>query len=405
MGHGINFSQNVSENATTLWFSPPRIYAMVVFFAGLSLLTSWIKEKRIFSGVLAAVLLGSLIGFKVYIGFLALIGLAFLTVYYLWIKKPLFLLPSLLAVLITVLLYVPINSSAGGLLFVGLWRIEDFAVHPIFGLLRFELARQVYGVHKNYLRIFLIESFYFILYIYSLCGMFLLGFFQTKRSLKKLGIELNIFLLSGFLVSFVIGLLFLQQTGGANTLQFLFCVYIIGSIYAALACWYWIAKIPYPGKIIVIVVLVLLIGGRVIREVYADTNYLLTGEGAFIVSGEELAALTYLRTRTDDNSVVLIKPNTQKENDCYYISFLSQRQLYLCGQGILRDHGAHPEKRLDTALSVFSDDTNMSKKRIKELGISYIYVSTKEPFPTYDPSWLHIVFRNTDITIYHVIKS
>lgn len=101
VGKGLNFAIPSLGSALTLWASPPRFFATVVFFAGISLFTLWIKQKRLSIGLLMAVTFASLISFKIYDGIFVLTGIIVLFFYFLSLKKYRMLLPLLLTGLLS----------------------------------------------------------------------------------------------------------------------------------------------------------------------------------------------------------------------------------------------------------------------------------------------------------------
>lgn len=404
LGKGVNFGLNVSENATTLWFSPPRMYAIIIFFAGTALFYYFIKTKNKTSGILSVFLLGSLIGFKVYVGLLALIGLGFVFLHFLFIKQ--YKLASFipLAFFLSALLYFPVNKDSGGLVFVGLWRLEDFAVRPLWNFINIEFARRAYLEKGNFLKVAIIEICYFLLYLYSLCGMFLLGFIQNKKSFQIFIKPIHIYLLSGLGISFIVGIFFFQSIGGGNTLQFLFSIYIIGSVYAAIACSYWLAKIPKPWVSIVSVIIILLVSGRVIREIYRNTVLLLRHEGYYSIESEEVQALQFLRNNTEKNATIAVPNEVSLENTCYYLNFMSNRQMFLCGNGILQDHGVDTTRKAKLQGEIFrKENSSLAQTLLKENNIDYMYIPASLNLRVI-PS-LEEVFKNEKVIILKVDKS
>lgn len=406
LGQGVNFTITVSENATTLWFSPPRMYAMVIVLGSMVLLLHYLKKKTYPRGILLGILIGSLVGFKIYLGFFALVGLGFITLTLLLRRQFSVLIPFITAGVVSLLLYLPINTQAGGLFFSGLWRIDDFAVRPELGLLQFTLAKQVYVAHRNYLRIFLIEGMYFLLYSVALFGMFALGFFQTKKSLTSFPPFFHLFLLSGLGICFIIGMFFLQNTGGANTLQFLFTIYIVGAFYAALSLSYWTGKMHGVLQRVVIFGIVILVGFRVGWETYANISDVRQHNGYFVIPGEEAEGLQAMREVVPDNATIAVESTIALEDHCYILSVFSQKNFFLCGNGILEDHGAKTEERVNTTKTIFTNkDANLVASTLLTSHIDYIYTPSTFVFGTTQvQDFLKPVYKNSAIVVYHVNK-
>lgn len=395
--NGSRFYYTFSEDATTLWNSPPRFFAIIVFFAALCVFSVWIKKKSLYQGLIAAVLFASLIGFKVYIGFLALGGFAFLGLYFLLKRQFAMAALLILCALLSIGLYLPVNSGAGGLYYTGFWRFEDFLAHNQIGLSDWVLARKIFSEHNNYLRVTQYALMYVAVYMAALCGSFLLGLAQTRHTLKQLPISLHIVLLGGLLCSLTLGLLFQQKTGGANSSQFLFAVYIVGAIYASIACAHWIQKMPRVAKGIVILCIIILTIPRVVYDAQQALINQLRGNGLF-VSHSELAALSYLRTQTQPSSLVLVDIKRRRLGDTgYYINFLANRPLFLVGEGILADHGAPIADREQVQNAVFqANDVSSISALLKKNHIDYVYLRSADVQQV--PMWTQLP-KNT--TVYH----
>lgn len=404
LGRGFKFDVNLPEKATTLWVSPPRVFALIVLLAGLIMLYLWIKRRSLFLGFITALMMASLIGIKVYLGIFALSGLGFLGLFYLIKRDFKLLIPLISCVVIALSLYLPVNSNAGGLVFSGFWRIENFAVSSQLGLDKMELARSIFLQHNNYIRVIAIESFYFLLYVYSLGGMFLVGFIQSKKSLSFIPHEIHLFLLGGLIVSLFFGLFFLQTSGGANTTQFLFSLYIVGSVYAALSLSFWFKKLKNtPVRFILILVIFLLLSARVMSDEYKNIVNIAEHK-VYTVSNKELEATDYLRKNTGKRAIIMVDQNLAEDNDCYDLVFLTDRPFFLCGAGILRDHGRNIKTKEIIENSIFTNrDAGLVGSELINNNISYIFLNSNSHF--YDESnasFITKVFDNGDIKILKV---
>ncbi|SRR6266568_92970 len=428
-GKGINFTTPFLENALWLWISPPRVFAAVIYFAGLSLLALWIKQKRMLVGIPMAFVLASLVSFKIYDGIFMAAGVVALFVYFAFTKQFRMLLPLLLTGILSLIFYLPVNIHSGGLVFTSTWRIENFVVQPGLGIQHFELAREIYASHHNWFGVTRFEILFFILYIVFVFGTIILGIFQTKKSLSLFPRELNIFLLSGIGVNAILGLFFIQQSGGANSSQFLITVDILGSIYAALACYYWVEKFKDAVKYIAILLIVLLTIPRVINTGYADTVKLLHNS-LFTIDNNQLQALRYLNMNTPPSAIILAdnldreqpyksNPKSNKiavpltdnrsyvGNLSYYISFLANRTLFIDGDSytnsIVESHGVDITKRVNIERTIF---LNKSPFLIEDLlhqnNITYVYLGSNTLLAKNPPSFMDVVFKNTEISILKV---
>ena len=429
--NGFNFNTPFMENALWLWVSPPRVFAAVVFFAALCLLILWIKQKKLFLGILTAFVFASLVSFKIYEGIFMAAGVVGLFVYFLLKKQFRMLIPLLLTGILSLILYLPVNISAGGLVFTGAWRFEDFITQPHLHLIHLEMAREIYAQHHNWFGVARFELLFALLYLVFVFGTIILSIFQTKKSLSLFPKELNIFLLSGIGVCAVLGFFFIQTSGGANSIQFLITIDAICSIYAALACYYWLDKFKGIIKYIAIILIVLLTIPRVI-DIEHDYISNLFNYPSLVVDNKQLQALAYIKTNTPQNSIFLID-NLEKKpgyiydkkakkllsvplntggfwqgNFSYYVSFLSDRSMFIDGDiftnSIVQSHGVDTNERVSVAKAVFADDKpRLMMTLLHKNNISYIYLGSETKLAKFPPSFLKTVFQNNEVRVLKVL--
>ncbi|MEK7559106.1 MAG: hypothetical protein AAB521_02265 [Patescibacteria group bacterium] len=405
LGKGFSFNMSSLEDGARFLVNPPRAFSIIVFFVGISLLILWLRKKDWYTGLLMALVLGSLIGFKVYTGIFALSGLALLGGYFLISRNFRMIPPLIITLILSLVIYLPVNNNAGGLYFTGLWLFENFIVQPVLGLERLELARVIYVQHHSWLRVLQYELIFFSLFVVSIFGSKLIGIFQTKKSLSLLPSGLNIFMAGGFIVSAIAGFFFQQSSGGANTFNFLVSIFIIGSIYTSLACFYWIGKVSSKFKIVIVILVLLLTLPRVAHEVSNNIMYLVKKEG-FLIENSELQGLNYIKEKTAKSSLVLVdNRGFEMDKDSPYISFMADRPMFLSGKGILESHGIDTSEKLLLANTIFmsSNVTEVCTILFKNR-ISYIYLSTHDNLPIEkSASCLKNVFQNKKVKILRVL--
>lgn len=401
----VNFQMSSIEDGAKFLINPPRAISIIILFVGLSLFFVWLKKKDFSLGLLVAFVLVSTIGFKVYTGFFVLIGLFGLLIFFAIKKNFKFIILFFIAVLISAIIYFPVNKNAGGLYFTGLSLFENFIVQPWMMLGRLEFARRIYLEHHSWLRVAQYEFIFASIFIVTVFGTKLVGLLQTKKSFSLLPKELHIFLLSGIVVSAVIGLFFQQYTGGANTFNFLVSIFIVGSIYSALACSYWISKLHRYAKISLIIFIVILTAIRVLQTAFVNTQNIQMKQG-FIVDNYELDGLKYLKEETRVDSLILIDYKAFKmDAESSYISFLADRPMFLSGfKESLTTHGvdfSDRKKVVDTILT--SHNPKEVRKNLLEHKIDYIYLSLiNNTLATEAAQFSDIVFQNQRIRILRI---
>ena len=399
-GMGLNFSTPFLYDATNLWFSPPRAFAVFITLSGLGMFCIWIKNKSNYLGVLLAVIFASLVGFKIYNGFAVFFGLFFVFLYFLIRKdyKKLFL--PILTILIALFIYLPVNKGASGLYYVGFWRVENFVSQLNIGLSHMELARQIYVTHHNIPRIIEYELIYIFLYFIFVFGALNIAWIQNKKSLKLFPEELNILLISSLVISLFLGFFYFQKISGPNTSQFLIAAEMLASLYAALSCMVIYKKLGKYGIILIILVFLITIP-RVINSSSAKYFEIISRKN-LIISNQELDALNYLKNNSPKSSVILTDNEKLKiEKTCYYVSFLSERSLFLCdANGILKDHGVKVDQRSQDLKKIVKNfNSEVSTRLLLSNKIDYVYTSSDKSVFASDSKVLKTVFLNDKIRI------
>jgi hypothetical protein len=181
MRREVNFQMSSIEDGAKFLVNPPRAISIVILFVGLSLFLLWLKKKNLFLGLLTFFILTSTIGFKVYTGFFALIGVSALLVLYLFRRKFQFILLFLVSMLVSATIYFPVNKDAGGLYFTGLSLFENFIVQPWMMLDRLELARRIYLEHHSWLRVMQYEVIFAFIFIATVLAQSLSDYYKIKN--------------------------------------------------------------------------------------------------------------------------------------------------------------------------------------------------------------------------------
>ena len=407
MRQEINFQMSSIEDGAKFLVNPPRAISVVILLVGLCLFLVWLKKKNFSLGLLVVFVLVSTIGFKVYTGFFVLTGLFGLLIFFFIKKNFQFVILFFMAVLLSGIIYFPVNKGAGGLYFTGLSLFENFIVQPWMMLDRLEFARRVYLEHRSWLRVMQYEIIFAFIFIATVFGTKLLGLLQTRKSFSRLPIELHIFLISGMTVSAILGLFFQQYTGGSNTFNFLVSVFIIGSIYTALACSCWINKIHRNLKLLVILLVVIFTVPRVLQTSFVNIQNIQMKKG-FIIDNYELNGLQYLQEKTEKDSIILVDYKVFKTDaESPYISFLADRAMFLSGLGNeLIAHGIDFSARkaiVDTILT--NHDPKQISDNLFKYKIDYIYLSSLDnKLATEAAQFSNIVFQNQKIRILKVLN-
>jgi len=384
----------------------PRAFAVVIFFIGLSIFSVWLKKKDLKLGIIMSLIFGSLIGFKIYIGFFIFPGLLLLFFYYLIKKEYKTVIPIIAIFILSVIIYMPVNSGAGGLYFTGMWRFENFIVSPLLGgLNKLEFARIIYQQHGNWPRVIFNEFIYVILFFFATMGTKLLGLLQVKNSLKYIPKEINILLIAGIFSSLILGSFFGQTSGGSNTFNFLVSIFIIGSIYSALFCFYFLKSKNKYLKIIFILVVLVLTLPRGFNQAYVNLKNIYQGNG-FKIGVLELKGIeTLSQIKTD--SLIVVDPNFSMDKESPYVSFLSNQKMFLSGQkNELEAHNINFSDRLEILNTILnSSNTSFVSAALLENNIGYLFMMNSTNLVSVDSGkFLDTIYSNQDVKILKVNK-
>lgn len=281
------------------------------------------------------------------------------------------LIPLIICFLIALVIYLPVNRNAGGLFFSGFWRFEDFIVQPSLGTSQLELARRIYAANNNLLRSFLYGLFFGLLYIIFSSGILILGLIQTKFSLKKLTPEFAIFCITGVIATCAAGFFFLQKTGGANSSQFLISIYIMGTLFTALALSSFTLKLPRFFYFILILFIVTIASIRVAHDTYMRVYNTVAGQTGVQITQQQLDSYNFLKTLRD-GTVLVADPNNL---DCVFINFLGNKPTYSCLTGAPTDRGVDLSKRLSFAQQIINQTNpdTITKKTNQKSHFIYLY--------------------------------
>lgn len=398
----LTFHMSGLEDGGNFLVNLPRAFSIPVFFTYIALFVlyqhDWTKTsgklgKQLNLGTIVkelhwtrALVLwlvgSSLIGFKVYTGFFILFGLTALALWAVYkrnIAQVVFFIGSVTAALIV---YLPVNSGAGGLYFTGFALLENFIVQPWMMLDRLELARLIYAEHHNWPRVMGYYTLYLALYCVGIFGIKTFGIVQTKATIRLFPKAFHILVVTGLVVSLILGLFFQQTSGGANTFNFLVSVFIIGSIYAAVALGFWLNRLPTFLGYVVALIIVLVSLPRILYAWNANLAQIRESRG-FVVSHDEVEALTFLRTaQASKEQVFIYEKNKEEDGLSLYAYVLTGRPMAFTGRGILRSHGvdiSKKEQQITRVITSVTPEDFLEATQVNNIG--FIYLRYPETIP------------------------
>ncbi len=405
-GKGINFHVPSLLNGFTFLFNPQTAISIVLLFCAYALLILVLRKPTPQILFLTALLFGTLIGFKVHTGIFALVGLGTLAAYQTIRKSYTMLLVFGISLAIALVVYLPTNAGAGGIYFSGFWRVEEFMKNPELGFDPSLLSTIAYLTKQKRLfsaslgtgvRVLLYEILFLILFLFGLVGTKLVGIFQSKKTFVYVPLPIHILVGSSIVVGMVLGLFFLQTSGVGHSEYFLHVSAIVLSFYAALAVY------RQRRSTVMRIVLVFVVAGGLVRYYQLSFDAVATmvdPKNHYVISNEELAALSFLRSQTPHDAVVVVDPSNRVDSVVSYVSFMANRPTYLSGAWGLGALNVRYADRLPVVDHVFEKDGRDVPQVLDWAGITYVYLMSRSERYAHLHEQLPVVFENSEVTIF-----
>ncbi len=397
------FTVHPLEDGTMFLENPPRAFAAIVAFCGLIFLVDWLKDKRFKTGLMVAILFGSVIGFKVHTGIPIIGGLAILSIYFLIIRQWRMLIIPIITAIISFVIYFPVNGNSG-LPFIAPFEMSRmFSAQTNLFLSHLELARRIYQDHRNFFGELRMDTLMLVIFLIAQFGLRNVGFVPAKATLRQFGSKIIIFLYAVIAVAIICGTFLYQSVAGADIFNFYLTANLFLSVLAAYTLSHWFDKRKKTMKIVFII---LLLAVSLPRWFYktepAVAQYVMPSNP--VISKRELAAMEYVRRYTNENDIVLVFNQGQWDSMFPYVSAFTERDMYLSGQVILGRHGISFQDRAEIVKRIQnSDNINEVRKLINSSHINILYFYGK---PVFNKGLvglrMRIIFQNSNNTIYKV---
>ena len=334
------FALSSLEDGQKFLANPPRAFSFVIALAGICLLMLGKKQKNALLKTLSLFLLASTIGFKVYTALFFLPGLVLLGVKNLLTRKWKEALILFIFPITAFLVYWPTNAEAGGLVWTPFAIVNNFIAQPGLGLERWELARLVFLNDQKYLHNLVFELVFTTLFLISILGvksLALLSLAFPKKMAKLLGdSSLFVLLASGTLASLFLGLFFFQESGGANTFNFIVSAFLFLSLLIAPFIAWGIKKLSPAFALFLSFLIIALTVPRVFFETYQLSKKLSPFSPDYVISYKEIEL--YRKLPKKPGQKVAVDPEYGLIKDSPYPSIFTTIPPFLVGEGILKSH-------------------------------------------------------------------
>lgn len=409
----------VSQTQSVLG-NPPHASAFIILTAFLFVFLKFLKDRNIVYFLLAAILGGSVIEFKVYAGVLILGGLFVMGLSDVLIQKSFQVILLFIATLaITLVIYLPNSANSQDfLIFQPWWFIRTMVVAPDrLNWIDLELRRQTYVAESNWKRVAQLEITAFLIFLFGNLGMRFLGFWVILKQLKDniFKDSFNLFFLSMTVASFFIPVFFLQKGVAWNSIQFNQYFLLLFGLLAGIASADLLSfskakliKLVFAGTILILAIPTQL---GLLWQFYSNP-------ALSKVSSNELEALNFLKKQPD--GIVLTAPFNKYEKEKYknppipiyvwydtgYVSAFSQKETLISDEEQVDIMGYDVGKLVQERLEAFeSADFHKMNSFLQKYKVDFIYLAWDQKIAT-DSSLINakVIFDNKDATIFKVEK-
>ena len=331
-------------------------------------------------GLLCAVFIGGLYGFKSFGGIIAIGAFILISVYLLIIQKKKAILPIFcLTIAIFLFSFFQITDLGKAILnWAPGWLLTQLVGGEKLNIPKLIQIESYYSAIHNYPGLLKIKSLELIIYIIGNLGIRLFGVLYIfwlilknihKDNARQMSLLYIIFV---FLISFTIPLFFNLGQNAFNVIQFTPYSLVLSGLFTGLmfdSLWnYYSSK---NNKIIIWLFVIIVCGLAVPVNIKNIISKIENPND--LIPNDEISAMDYIRNITRLNQLILIDPG-QYEFDAIYVPALSQRRIYLASPGYAIQTGNFPTDKFADLQDFY---TYPVKSYLINNKIDYIYLLKK----------------------------
>lgn len=398
------FSIHPLEDGTMFLENPPRAFSFIFTLLGLILLVSWLRNRNFRIGIILVMIFGSIVGMKVHTGIMVMGSLFFLSLYFLINREIKSLYLGIGSLIVFILIYLPVNAGAGVPVLAPFeMTSRTFVAVQDLGIINFELARQVYQSHNNFLQAFRMDIIMLFIFLLTQLGIRNIGFFPLKKTVKKLTFPLWIFLYGGIISSILFGVIFIQPVTPGD----IFNSILSASLFLLVITVVTLTNFfEYKSRFLMILFITILLVITLPRWLYKTSTISKYFTYSYVsIPNEEIEAGEFIKDLSIEGNLLVFNEN-QLDAHSSYVSFLSGKNTYLSGQVIMGRHGVNPQERVKIVKEIhLSRDEERVKGLLDREKISLLYFYGEDELVVDEANiGFKEIFKNGKVKIYRYNK-
>lgn len=396
--HIFGFYSPDIDNGVTQFLNVPHTFAKLIFLTALIPLHLWLKTNKPKWGIFTAVLLGSLIGFKVYFGIFAGVGFGFLLfvkmLRHFWKTRKIDRWSfgiGVLALIFSAAIYLPVNRTAGGLFYSPLEWPKIFLGKDALDWQGWWLRQQVYEAAHNWRNVYILDAVAIVICLVCIYGTRLLGFYPTKKLRELLSIEELFFFIPAMIIFVLLGLYTLQTSGLFNVFNFFAVSVTVVSLFAAFTLAQWQTSKNLFWKVMLVIFVILSLP-RPLNDFAEFITMYQHNKPDVVFDQNQMLAFNYIKNNVPKNAIVQGHPRDELDRKTPYLAFFTDHSTYITGMSMLESHNRPTDDRKKPLINIFDiSDPDTFVQRLRDLNISYLYLQKNdEQKLKFDPEKAHL---------------
>jgi len=406
----FSFTTVTLDNGAIQFINMPQAFAKFLFLAGILSLVHEVKKPTRINRLTTLLLLSVTVGFKVYFGIAAAFAYSLVQIYrlgrnFIHTRQLKSLVTSLVYLLlfaiIAAIIYFPVNANSGGIYFVPLTWPKLLLAFDKLDWREWWLRLQVYEAAGNTKALVFMYTLAVSVFMGAIYSFRLLGFIPIAQ--KKLPPEIILFLYPATFVFTIIGMNFLQVSGGHNIFNFFIVALTLLTLTTPIFLG-WLKLVSPKFHLILAIIIVTLTLPRILYTSYKFAQSAIVYTDATSISPGELEGLEFLRKNANKDAVIQGHLNNYLEGQTPYLSYFTNRNAYYGGWGILNSH-KQPVTARESIMKIMNSSGNYTTISyfLNYADIDYLILQKGPDFQAYGRYTKHpdlsVFFENDVILI------